>query len=72
MIKQFAKMTAIGALMLGGTVFAMDYAFSIPVVYKSYSTNRCVKVENYPGLLFGKEVYDCGNLPSKYELTWTE
>ncbi len=70
MIKQFAKMTAIGALMLGGTVFAMDYAFSIPVVYKSYSTNRCLKVQTYPGLLFGHEAASCERLPSRYDTVW--
>ena len=50
----------------------MDYAFSIPVVYKSYSTNECVGVDNYPGLVFGKTEYSCESMPEKYELSWVK
>ena len=72
MIKQIAKVVGIGALMFSGTLFAMDYAFSIPVVHKSFSTNRCVAVDNYPGLVFGKTIYSCENMPEKYELNWVK
>jgi hypothetical protein len=72
MIKQVAKVAVIGTLMFSGTLFAMDYAFSIPIVNKSFSTNQCVSVDNYPGLVFGKAVYSCENMPEKYELNWVK
>lgn len=54
------------------TVLAMDYALSIPDVYKSYSTRECVHVENYPGMVFGKETFSCENMPEKFNLVWTQ
>ena len=72
MIKNFIKVTAAGAVFFSGSLLAMDYAFSMPEVYKSYSSRECVKVETYPGLLFGQEQFSCENLPSKYDLVWVE
>jgi hypothetical protein len=37
-----------------------------PVVYKSWSTQECERVEDPAG------EHDCGNLPEKYDLVWTE
>jgi len=44
----------------------LDYAFSIPDVLVSYSTNECVGVENFPGIIFNQEIYSCENMPSKF------
>ena len=44
----------------------MDYAFSIPNVLVSYSSNECVGVENFPGIIFNQETYSCENMPSKF------
>lgn len=52
---------------------AIDYAFSMPVVYTSYSTNECVKVDNYPGVIFNSHVtFSCDNMPAKYTHEWAE
>jgi hypothetical protein len=70
MIKQIAT-AAIGAVALTvGMLVTIDYAFSIPEVHKSYSTNQCLKVQTFPGLLFGHEAASCENLPSKYDIVW--
>jgi len=71
MFKNLIKATTVASLFMAGTVFAMDYAFSIPSVYKSYSTNQCVKVENYPSMFFGETNFSCENMPSKFDLVWT-
>ena len=66
---------AVGVVVLGFIVgfTALDYAFSMPEVYKSYSTNECVKVENYPGVFFNTDSnYSCENLPEKYDHVWTK
>ena len=63
--------SAIGAVALtAGMFLAMDYAFSIPEVHKSYSTNQCLRVQTYPGLLFGHGAASCESLPSKYDIVW--
>ena len=72
MIKQMLQAAVVGVALFSGTVVAMDYAFSMPEVYKSYSTRECVKVETYPGLLFGQEQFSCENLPSRYDLVWVK
>ena len=72
MIKQIFKATLAGAVFFSGSLVAMDYAFSMPEVYKSYSSRECVKVETYPGLLFGQEQFSCENLPSRYDLVWVK
>lgn len=37
-----------------------------PIVYRSASSNECVRVDDP-----AKE-HDCGNLPDKYELVWVK
>jgi hypothetical protein len=66
------KATA-GIIVAAGVSFLfMDYALSIPEVYKSYSSRECVKVENYPGLVFGKDNYTCESMPAKFEVVWVK
>ena len=51
---------------------AFDYAFSLPVVYESYSTRACTSVENYPGVIFNRDShYTCENLPTRYTHEWS-
>ena len=38
----------------------------MPLVYKSWSTQECVKVEDPAGK------YSCDNLPGRYELVWAK
>ena len=49
-----------------------DYMLSIPNVLVSHSTGFCVDVENYPGVYFGQEVYNCENMPTKYNHVWVK
>ena len=51
---------------LGVAFLMMDYAFSIPTVYESYSTGECEHVDSYPGVVFNQEDYSCENMPSKF------
>lgn len=45
--------------------WAVDHYFGLPVVYESYSSGECVKVEAEPA-----DCYDCANLPDKYLHVW--
>lgn len=63
----FAGMVAAGVMLV-----AIDYSFSIPNVYVSYETRDCVKVENFPGIMFGNTDYSCENMPSKYNHIWAQ
>lgn len=49
-----------------------DYALTGSDVYVSYSTNECVKVDNWNGVLFSAGDYNCENLPPKYNHIWTK
>ena len=52
---------------LSGSVMALAlFAVTTPDVYVSYSTNECVKVDNY-----GTD-YSCENLPSRYNHVWVQ
>ena len=58
-----------------GIVLALivfDYMLSIPSVLMSHSTGFCVEVQNYPGIIFGQEVYNCENMPTKYNHVWVK
>lgn len=73
MLERFAKNSAMVALIGLGMFFIMDLAFSTPVVYTSYETNRCVMVESHPGAFFNKGTeYSCDNLPQRYEHVWVQ
>lgn len=37
-----------------------------PIVYKSWSTQKCIKVDD------PAREYSCANLPDRYELVWTK
>ena len=66
----YAAGTTLALLVL---FLALDYTFSMPVVYTSYSTDECVKVDNYPGVIFNSAVtYSCENMPAKYTHEWAE
>lgn len=71
--KQVFTVTAAAVVVTATMFLGMDFAFSMPEVYKSHSTGECVKVVSYPGLVFGKdEGYSCENLPLTYDTVWTE
>lgn len=71
-MKETIKAISFG-LVFGFAIFvAADYAFSIPDVTFSYSTNDCVKVENYPSTFFGTSQYSCELLPNKYNHIWVK
>ena len=56
-----------GLILVAVVAFGMmDYAFSIPNVLVSYSSNECTGVENFPGIMFNTEIYSCENMPSKF------
>lgn len=38
----------------------------MPLVYKSWSTQKCVKVDD------PAQVHTCANLPDQYELVWVK
>lgn len=57
---------------IGLAFITLDYMLSIPNVLMSHSTGFCVDVENFPGLLFGHEVYNCENMPTKYNHVWVK
>lgn len=42
------------------------WAITLPVVYESYSTGACVRVDDPEG------VYNCENMPTKFYHEWTE
>ena len=42
------------------------WAITLPVVYESYSTRECVRVDDPEG------VYNCENMPTKFYHEWTE
>jgi len=55
-----------------GMFVVADYAFSIPSVKMSYTTDTCVEVENYPSALFGTTEYSCENMPTKFNHVWVQ
>jgi len=63
---------AVGATAAVAAMFlTMDYALSVPNVQVDYASNECVAVENFPGVVFGKnDAYTCENLPSKFNQVW--
>ena len=63
----------VGVALVAVTTFVgMDYALSIPDVMFSYQTRECVTVANYEGVFFGKNVYSCETLPSKFNHVWVK
>jgi hypothetical protein len=52
-------------LCAAGLVWAIYYAFTLPIVYESYTTGNCVRVDDVRG------VYSCENMPRKYHHAWT-
>lgn len=71
-MKNFMAILTSSLAVFAFTFVAIDYAFSIPDVTFSYSTNECVKVENYPGVLFGTTQYSCELMPNKYNHVWVK
>lgn len=71
-MKNFIAMAFYSAAAGLGVFAAVDYALGIPDVTFSYSTNECVKVENYPTVLFGTTQYSCELMPEKYNHIWVK
>lgn len=66
---------AVAALVLLAVVAAAGAAFvqylDRPVVYKSWSSQQCIKVEDPASEAKGLKVdWSCANLPPSYELVW--
>lgn len=58
---------AVGAVAFWyGVVKLLIWAITLPIVYESYSTRECVRVDDPEG------VYSCETLPPKYNHEWTE
>lgn len=58
---------AVGAIAVWYGLFKLVvWAITLPIVYESYSTGECVRVDDPEG------VYSCENLPPKYNHEWTE
>lgn len=45
-------------------LFAVIKTLSLPIVYESYSTGQCVRVDDPAG------VYSCENMPTKFHHEW--
>jgi hypothetical protein len=57
----------VGAVLFWYGVFKLFvWAITLPVVYESYSTGACVRVDDPEG------VYNCENMPTKFYHEWTE
>jgi hypothetical protein len=61
-----------GAVAAAALFVAFDFALTGSDVYVSYSTNECVKVENFDGILFSAGNYSCENLPEKFNHVWAK
>ena len=70
MLREYAAGFLATLVIAFGFFLAIDYAFSLPDVKKSYETGECIEVENYPGTFFNKEIYSCENMPEKFYLVW--
>ena len=61
-----------GGAAVGGVVFwymayrLFVWAVTLPVVYESYSTGECVRVDDPAG------VYSCENMPTKFYHEWVQ
>lgn len=62
----WAAMAVGGIAFWYGVVKLLIWAITLPIVYESYSTRECVRVDDPEG------VYSCENLPPKYNHEWTE
>lgn len=71
-MKKFAITTVFYAVVFFAAFVAFDYAFGLPDVMMSYSTNQCVQVQNYPTVLFGTSQYSCETMPEKFNLVWVK
>jgi hypothetical protein len=65
--------TLVAANLIGAAIMITmaDYALSIPVVYKSWSTGQCHSVAADPGIMFDFTGYSCQHLPKTYDQRWT-
>lgn len=61
---RFLTDLALVAVLAALLIFALNSWASLPVVYKSVETNRCVRVDDPSGQ------YGCGNLPPRYDHQW--
>jgi hypothetical protein len=61
-LSSVVAVAAIVALFVWGFIRWAD----TPIVYKSWSTQKCVKVDD------PAQAYSCANLPDRYELVWTK
>lgn len=50
----------------GLILWALYYGLTLPIVYESYTTGNCVRVDDVRG------VYSCENMPRKYHHQWTQ
>jgi len=62
----YASAAFVAVLASGALLWALYYAITLPVVYESYSTGYCERVDDVRG------VYSCDNLPRRYHHVWTK
>ena len=71
-MKQMIGYAAVALAMAFLAVVGIDYAFAMPDVYVSFSTNECVKVVNHDSAFFGSTNATCGDLPTRYNFIWAK
>lgn len=49
----------------GMVAYGIYYAVTLPIVYESYETGQCVRVDDVRG------EYTCENMPRKFHHEWT-
>ena len=65
-LKAVVVCAIVGAAIWALGLWALYRALTLPIVYESYSTGYCVRVDDVRG------VYSCENMPRKYHHVWTE
>lgn len=51
---------------IGGVLWALYNSVTLPIVYESYTTGNCVRVDDVRG------VYTCENMPRKHHHQWLQ
>ena len=71
-MKQVIKQAVICVVGVAAAFVALDYAMTGSDVKVSYSTNKCVSVENFDGMFFKAGDYSCENMPEKFNHIWVK
>jgi hypothetical protein len=55
---------ALCGVLLAALLWVMYHSITLPIVYESYTTGNCVRVDDVRG------VYTCDNMPRKFHHQW--